>query len=36
MAIKSNLEVQNYGIAARFINTLLPLNLVKRHILVFF
>ena len=29
MAIKSNLEVQNYGVASRFINILLPLNLVR-------
>lgn len=27
MAIKTNLDVKNYGVAARFINMLIPLNL---------
>lgn len=29
MAIKNNMEVGNYGVAARFIEMLLPLNLVR-------
>jgi len=30
MAIKSNMDVKNYGVAARFIEVLLPLNLMDK------
>ena len=30
MAIKANLEVRNYGVAARFVEMLLPLNLMDK------
>jgi len=30
MAIKANMEVRNFGVASRFINMLLPLNLMDK------